>query len=188
MTVLIAAVALVATLCTLNLVLTLGVVKRLREHTEILGSVQGEPVRLEVGAEVGEFATSTTLGEPMAHDLVAGPVLFGFFSPTCEPCRDKLPRFVEYARRQPGGRSQVIATVVCEGAGDGAATGATAAEFVTELSRVAQVVVEETDGPLGTAFAVRAFPSVLRADRASDGRLVVVDDDVSLGQPAGVTA
>ncbi|MEU5579160.1 hypothetical protein ABZ791_01730 [Streptomyces huasconensis] len=186
MTVLIAAVALVATLCTLNLVLTLGVVKRLREHTEILGSVKGEPVRLEVGAEVGEFATSTTLGEPVAHDLVAGPVLFGFFSPTCEPCRDKLPRFVEYARRQPGGRSQVIATVVCDG--EGAATGDTAAEFVTELSRVAQVVVEESDGPLGTAFAVRAFPSVLRADRASDGRLLVVDDDVSLGHPAGVTA
>ncbi|MET8221600.1 TlpA family protein disulfide reductase [Streptomyces hirsutus] len=180
MPVLIAVVVLVGMLCTLNLVLTLGVIKRLREHTEILGSVQGDPVRLEVGQEVGEFDTSTILGEPLMRDLLSGPILFGFFSPTCEPCRDKLPRFVEYARQQPGGRSSVIATVV----GDADA----AAEFVTELSQVAHVVVEDPEGAMGTALGIRAFPSVLRAERETDGRLVVVDDDVALGRPTSLSA
>ncbi|GGR08904.1 hypothetical protein WEB32_03525 [Streptomyces netropsis] len=180
MPVLIAVVTLVGALCTLNLVLTLGVVKRLREHTEMLGSVQGDPVRLEVGQEVGEFHTSTTLGEPLMRDLLSGPVLFGFFSPTCEPCQDKLPRFVAYARHEPGGRSSVIATVV----GDADA----AAGFVAELSRVAHVVVEDPDGAMGTALGIRAFPSVLRAEREADGRLVVVDDDVALGSPTSLTA
>ncbi|MFJ6572717.1 TlpA family protein disulfide reductase [Streptomyces sp. NPDC091292] len=180
MPLLIAVVALVGTLCTVNLVLTLGVIRRLREHTELLGAVQGEPLRLEVGQEVGDFDTASTLGEPLVRDLVTGPVLFGFFSPTCEPCRDKLPRFVEHARHEPGGRSSVIATVV----GDADA----AAEFVSELSEVAQVVVEDSDGVMGTALGIRAFPSVLRAEHAADGRLVVVDGDVALGRPAGLTA
>ncbi|MFI7300861.1 TlpA family protein disulfide reductase [Streptomyces sp. NPDC050121] len=180
MPVLIAVVALVGALCTLNLVLTLGVVKRLREHTEMLGAVQGDPVRLEVGQEVGEFDTSTTLGEPLIRDLLSGPALFGFFSPTCEPCRDKLPRFVEYARQEPGGRSSVIATVV--GNADAAA------EFVTELTQVAHVVVEDSGGAMTTALGIRAFPSVLRAERETDGRLVVVDDDVALGRSTSLTA
>ncbi len=180
MPVLMAVVALLGTLCTLNLVLTLGVVKRLREHTEMLGAMQEYPVRLDVGEEVGEFATSTTLGEPLVRDLLSGPALFGFFSPTCEPCRDKLPRFVEYARREPGGRSSVIATVV--GAADAAA------EFVAELSEVAQVVVEGSGGTMATALGIRAYPSVLRAEREIDGRLVVVDNDVALSRPTSLTA
>ncbi|MFD8412143.1 TlpA family protein disulfide reductase [Streptomyces sp. NPDC059650] len=180
MPVLIAVVALVGTLCTLNLVLTLGVVKRLREHTELLGAVQGDPVSLEVGQEVGEFDTSTVGGEPLVRDLLSGPVLFGFFSPTCEPCKDKLPRFVEYARREPGGRSSVVATVV------GDADSASA--FVAELGQVARVVVEDPGGAMGTALGIRAFPSVLRADRDAAGRLVVVDDDVALSRPTTLTA
>ncbi|MFE3202456.1 TlpA family protein disulfide reductase [Embleya sp. NPDC059237] len=179
MSVLIAVVTLVGALCALNLVFTLGVVKRLREHTEILATVQGDPVRLEVGAEVGEFDTSTTAGKPLIRDLLPGPILFGFFSPTCEPCRDKLPRFVEYARREPGGRSSVIATVV----GDAEA----AARFAAELGPVAQVVVEDSGGALGTALGIRAFPSVLRAERDAAGRLVVVDDDVELVRLTSLT-
>lgn len=180
MPVLIAVVAVVGTLCALNLVLTLGVVKRLREHTEMFGAMQGEPVRLEVGQEVGEFDTSTVLGEPLIRDLLTGATLFGFFSPTCEPCRDKLPRFVEYARQEPGGRSSVIATVV----GDSDA----AAGFVAELSQVAHVVVEDSGGAMSTALGIRAFPSVLRAERDTDGRLVVVDDDVALSRPTSLAA
>lgn len=180
MPVLTAVVTLVGILCALNLVLTLGVVKRLREHTQLLGAAQGQPSQLEPGQEVGEFDTSSTLGEPLLRDLLSGPVLFGFFSPTCEPCRDKLPRFVEFARQEPGGRSSVIATVV----GDADET----AEFVAELSDVAHVVVEESGGALATAFRIRALPSVLRADRDAEGRYVVVDDDVTLARPADLTA
>ncbi|MEU4657547.1 hypothetical protein AB0G32_27030 [Streptomyces sp. NPDC023723] len=173
-------VALVGIVCALDLVLTLGVVKRLREHTELLGAVRGEPARLEVGEEVGGFDTSTTTGEMLTPDLLAGPVLFGVFSPTCEPCKDKLPRFVEYARRADGGPFSVVATVV----GDADA----AADFVAELSQVAHVVVEESGGAMSTALGIRAFPSVLLAERTADGRLVVVDDDVALVRPAGLTA
>ncbi|MGK5639347.1 hypothetical protein ACSNOK_13710 [Streptomyces sp. URMC 126] len=180
MPVLITVVVLVGMLGVLNLVLTLGIVRRLREHTELLGAVREDPVRLGPGDEIGEFHTSTELGEPLTRDLLSGPALFGFFSPTCEPCRDRLPRFVEYARREPGGRASVVATVV----GDADA----AAGFVAELRPVARVVVEESDGAMCGALRIRAFPSVLRAERDAEGRLVVVDDDVELVRPSGLTA
>lgn len=177
---LVSALLLVAAVCLLNLIVTIGVIKRLREHADLLASVAGDPKHaLRTGERVGDFTTATVDGTPLAAELVRDRTLVAFFSPSCAPCKEKLPRFVEFARSLPGGREQVIATVVGNSDTD---------PWVAQLSPVARVVVEDNGGPLGSAFEVRAFPSILMVDRDRADRLVVTADSVDLGQPAAVPA
>jgi thiol-disulfide isomerase/thioredoxin len=176
---LIAALILVGSLCALDLILTLGVMKRLREHTEMLSNVAGGGsgrASIAVGEEVGDFTTSTVDGEPLARDLLVGETLVAFFSPTCKPCKEKLPKFIEFARTMRGGRDRVLATVI----GDAEETAA----LTAELAPVARVVNEEYDGALSAAFQAKAYPTVLMTSRDSDGRLIVTADQVRLDQPA----
>lgn len=179
MSVLIAAVVLVGLICTLDLLLTIGVIKRLREHSSLLSSSGRFLASIAVGEEVGAFATSTVDGEPVSRELLTGQTLVGFFAPGCKPCQKRLPEFVAYARQMPGGRDRVLAIVV--GDGDDAAA------YVTDLSPVARVVEEDSSGALSTAFKAVAFPVVLLVAPNADGRLVVETDQVDLRRPA-VTA
>ena len=140
MTALTFAVVLVGALCALDLLLTFGVIRRLREGAESRSqratSVPGPPM-----APVGSSVRDTGLGW---H----GETLVGFFFPGCAPCEEQVPEFIEYART----RERVVA-VVLDRAGD-------AGQLVRKLGQVAQVVVEDgADGALQTAFKVEAFPS-----------------------------
>jgi len=173
-----AAVVLLGLLCLFNLVLTFGVIRRLRTYDQRLADNAAAPQVLGVGERIDEFTTATVDGEPLSHTQLATETVVAFFSPDCKPCRTKLPRFVEYARALPGGRTQAVATVV--------GSAAEAAEFVEQLSPVARVVVEEPDEAMATAFHVQAFPTLLRVAPDGDGRLVVTDNSVRLGQPAPV--
>jgi thiol-disulfide isomerase/thioredoxin len=177
--VLIAAVILVGIVGLLNLVLTVGVIRRLREHTLLLSnptSIGGVGPLAELGQEIDEFSTVTVNGEPLDRDGLLSETLVGFFTPDCQPCKERLPSFVDFARSMPGGPGRVLAAVV----GDGDE----AAEMLAALRPVAQVVVEERGGPLVTAFRVRAFPTVVKVAPDSSGRLVVVDNQVALDTPA----
>lgn len=154
-----AAVVLVGLLCLLDLVLTLGVIRRLREHTSLLEQRPGlsdafpEPLGVPVGETVGAFEATTPGGEQVSRDLLAGRTLVGFFAPGCGPCAEQLPAFIERARSMPGGRGEALAVVVGdESAGDPA--------YEQRLAPVAQVVVEGAAGPLQQAFGVRAYPSL----------------------------
>ncbi|MEV5709239.1 TlpA disulfide reductase family protein [Actinoallomurus sp. NPDC052274] len=171
---LIAAVLLIGLLCTFDLILTLGVIKRLREHTELLSVMgsAGVPPIIEVGTEIGDFSTSTVDGESVNRESLSGETLVAFFSPTCAPCQEKLPKFVEYARSMSGGRNHVLAAVV-GGVEE-------AAPFVAALSPVAQVVVADRDSMLATAFNAKAFPTVLMVASDHSGRLVVTSNEVDL--------
>ncbi|PNG20444.1 TlpA family protein disulfide reductase [Streptomyces cahuitamycinicus] len=171
---LIAAVVLVGVLCALDLVLTLGVVKRLREHTQLIAGVRDAGRTCKgVGEEIGEFAVTTVEGEPLTREALGADTLVAFFSPTCRPCKEKLPQFVEYARTVPGGRDRVVAAVV----GDLDVN----TEMVDTLRSVARVVVEKNnEEPLGTAFGVMGFPSVVRVAPDRNGRPVVEQDRVEL--------
>ncbi|MFG2287657.1 TlpA disulfide reductase family protein [Streptomyces sp. NPDC048595] len=181
MSFLIAAVLLVGTLCTLDLVLTLGVIKRLREHSEQLSGASGPGGRFDtldmaVGEEVGEFDTSTVDGERLTRGMLAADTLVAFFAPGCRPCREKLPAFVDHARSLPGGRAQTVAVVVGEPAD--------AAAFVAELSPVARVVVEAgPDEPLSAAFRARSFPTLLRVSPDGHGRVHVTANRIALHRP-----
>ena len=152
MTVLVAAVVLVGVLGAVNLLFCLGVVRRLREQTEILDAMAaghgGHDLILPAGETAAEFAAVSLGGRPVSRDSLTGPTLIAFFSPGCGPCTEQLPHFVDLARTHAP--EQVLA-VVC-GPGDDAS-------LVGPLREVAEVVREETTGPLQEAFAVRGYPS-----------------------------
>ncbi|NUT53326.1 MAG: TlpA family protein disulfide reductase [Saccharothrix sp.] len=172
---LITALVVVGVVALLDLVLTIGVVKRLREHTELLSARENPSPALRAGEAVGEFETSAVDGGRVSRELVTGETVVAFFSPTCRPCKEKMPQFVRYANAVPGGRDRVLAVVV----GDEDA----AAEFVSELSPVAQVVVENHEGAMSSAFKARAYPTVLMIGPGDDGRLTVRDDHLDLDRP-----
>ncbi|MFI6599468.1 hypothetical protein ACIBHX_24715, partial [Nonomuraea sp. NPDC050536] len=74
---LIAVVVLVGVLCLLDLVLTLGVVRRLREHTKLVDALyemvatMGAPAGPAVGEVVGEFDVTTVDGSRVSRELLA---------------------------------------------------------------------------------------------------------------------
>jgi thiol-disulfide isomerase/thioredoxin len=156
----------VGLLCLLDLVLTFGVIRRLREHGELIArSLSTAPPVVAVrapGESVAPFATTTVDGEPLSRDALPERSLVGFFSPGCAACAESLPAFRRYAEEFPGGREAVLAVVV------GSAE-ETAAQR-RELGDVARVVVEAVDGPVGAALGVQAFPAFAVLDGA--GRVV----------------
>jgi thiol-disulfide isomerase/thioredoxin len=152
---LVASVLVLAVLVLLDLVLTLGVVRRLREHTELLADRSAGPppaAMPPVGTTVGDFAATTTDGEPVSRDLLAGETVVCFFAPGCGPCREQAPAFVEYAGAVTGGRRQVLAVVLGEGE--------EVLEMAGQLDAVARVVVEPPGGPLSNAFHITSFPAM----------------------------
>ncbi|GAA3441501.1 TlpA family protein disulfide reductase [Planomonospora venezuelensis] len=150
MTYLTAAVVFVGLLCLLNLVLVLGVVKRLRQHSELLaGSGHQAPATMpEPGGAIGDFLAHTTGGAAVDRARLAGGTIVGFFSPGCAPCERKLPGFIRFAAADA---RPVLAVVV--------ASAEEAGPTAEALSATATVVVEGLDGPVARAFGVDAFPT-----------------------------
>ncbi len=173
MYVLTAAVVLFAALCLLNLLLTVGVVKRLREHTEILAPIR-QQAGIRTGDEVGEFRALSVDGEPLDRDSLADDSVVAFFAPDCPPCKELLPEFVRLAEGDEHGRERRVAVVI--------GSGPACDDLVARLRPVARVVVEEPLGPVGTAFRTSGTPTVLRVG-TSGGRTVVTSDRV-LAVPA----
>jgi hypothetical protein len=135
---LVAAVVLLSVVCLLNLLLTLGILRRMRAQAASGGQHAGPPYSLGPGSSIGEFTAVTTDGERVSDDTLTG--LVGFFSAGCEACHELLPRFVEYART--AGQENVLA--VCGGDDEVA---------VRALAPVARVVIAELDGgPVAKAF------------------------------------
>lgn len=148
------AVALVAMLCLVDLVLTLGVVRRLRDHSERLAALSDIGPDLETirgpGGAVDPFTATSTAGTPVALDDLTEPTLVGFFSPDCSSCAEKLPAFRSYAEAFPGGKDRTLAIVASEAGG---------LTYRSALSAVAAVVVERELGPVQKAFGIRGFPA-----------------------------
>ncbi|WP_282692499.1 redoxin domain-containing protein [Streptomyces sp. CC208A] len=143
-----AAVALLTILCLLNLVLTFGVIRKLRLQADQRASAAADELMLPPGSPVPDFTAVTTAGETVTRDTL-GETLIGFFSPDCTACAERLPKFVELARELDGDRS-VLAVVHAE-KGE-------AAEEIAALAAVGHVVVEPQQGPMGTLFKVEGYP------------------------------
>ncbi|WP_431932896.1 TlpA disulfide reductase family protein [Nonomuraea jabiensis] len=161
---LIVAVVLVGVLCLLNLLLTVGVIRRLRKRAASAASAPTMQEGLAIGEKIPEFAATTTDGEPISHELIEGPALIGFFSPSCQPCRELMPRFIDHARRTP---AAVLAVVVSDGDKEGVA------DDVERLAEVARVVVEAPHAAVQSAFQVAGYPTVFEI--GADGS--VTDND-----------
>lgn len=171
MAALVAAVVLLGVLCIVNAVFCLGIVRRLREHTELLNkmSSKGSDLLRPAGELVDDFETSTVDGRPVSRGSLAGPTLVAFFSPGCAPCKEELPKFVALAGAHPGGRAQVLA--VLAGGDDSVAT-----PMAATLADVAQVVREEESGPVQEAFDLRGYPAFAVLEQ--DGVIRVTENRV----------
>jgi hypothetical protein len=155
-----AAVVVVGVIAAVDLLLTFGVIRRLREHTELIGSGgarPGAPTMVEPGRSIAPFDATTTDGAPISRDGLAGTTLIGVFGAGCSACEEQLPKFVESAGTFPGGPAQVLAVVT-------AADSTAAAPYVDQLTGVATVVREAPGGPLLTALGISGFPAFAIAD------------------------
>ncbi|WP_193319050.1 TlpA family protein disulfide reductase [Nonomuraea phyllanthi] len=145
-----AAVVVLAVLCVLNVVLALGIIRRLREHAERISELYERPdgpsPSVRPGETVAEFEAGAELPER---------TLVGFFSPSCAPCKALAPKFAELAATMP--REQVVAVI--------SALPDEADEMRALLGPVARVVADGPGGgPLAGAFKVTAFPQVFLVD------------------------
>jgi len=147
---LVAAVALIAVLCLLNLLLTFGVIRKLRAQAEEKADSVAESLIIPAGSAAPAFSAVTTAGERITRESL-GETMLGFFSPDCRACKERLPLFVEQARTTARATGRSVLAVVH-------GTEEEAREQVAALSGVAHVVVEPGDGPLGEAFDVTGYP------------------------------
>jgi len=157
MAVLYSIVAVVGLVCLLDLLLTVGVIRRLREHTQLLagGSPDGPPPAVMLGPDeqVGTFEAEATTGESITHEVFQdGPTLVGVFAHGCSSCEERLPQFVDYAKEFRGGPERVLSVVV----GD-AENGHL---HLDDLQAVSRVVLESRPGaPITTALGVKGYPA-----------------------------
>ncbi|MGL5857960.1 MAG: TlpA family protein disulfide reductase [Angustibacter sp.] len=141
-------VVLVVTL--LNLLLLLGVVRRLKEHEGRLASMPDETSPAPIvppGGSIAPFTAQSVTGVPVDDGSMAD-ALVGFFSPGCGSCRERLPGFQLAAADHRG----LVLAVVVEDGGDTTA-------LVDGLGEAATIVLEPSGGPVAEAFAVRGFPA-----------------------------
>nr|BFE56114.1 hypothetical protein GCM10020063_006400 [Dactylosporangium thailandense] len=145
-TVLLVAVLLLALLTVFNLVLVLGVIRRLRAFE---GRPDAGPPMLtaSAGTRVGDFTSSTVDGREVSRGGLGSRALVGFFSTTCPACHERLGDFRAAAARHAGA---AFAVVVRDGG---------AVEPMLAGLGDTPVVVEDPEGPVASAFAVQGFPA-----------------------------
>jgi hypothetical protein len=172
------AAVLIGALCVLNLLLTVGVIRRLKQHTDLIStmSMPPGPAVIPPGEQVGEFAARTEDGEPFGDEDFTADTFVGVFSPGCGACTEQMPAFTERAADFPGGRDQVLVVI--------AGPREQYAQEIVEFGRIARVIVEESNGPVTAALQVQGFPAFAHVD--SSGRVLasghtVDDTQVSAG-------
>jgi hypothetical protein len=147
-----AAVLVLAALTLFNLLLSLGLVRRIRQYEKASAdgrsSTDDRSLMHPVGTRLAPFGATTVDGAPV---VLSGRTVFGFFSTECGGCEVRIADFVPYAAKVPGGASQVLAVVL--GVND-----EKAARFVSALSAVARVIRESDGGPVSQAFGLAAVP------------------------------
>lgn len=178
MVVLTAAVVVVGVLCLLDLLLTFGVIRRLREHTELLSVRPGADLPV-IGVNVGEApAAFTGLGtDGAALSGPAGLRMVAFFSSFCSICPKRVPVFLDYLRANQVRRDDVLAVVV--GPAD------EPVPYLDRLAEAALVCTEPEDGALARAFKVEGFPAFCLLD--TDGAVLATSYDPAV-LPEPVTA
>ncbi|MGP3966692.1 hypothetical protein [Streptomyces sp. 6N223] len=146
-----------------NLLLSYGIVRRLREQDAALAEARWRPgaeptsTGLRVGARIQLPAGPDGAGDAGAE--VSSPTLVGFFAPGCASCEEMLPAFAEAATAHPGGRERVRAIVAADGPADGGAAG-DASRYADALAAVAVVEAAPAGSAWFRAFQADAFPQV----------------------------
>ena len=149
MIVLATAVTLFGALSLINLLLTLGLVRRLRQS-----SPQLRPTDSNL------LLPGLTLGAPLPLADQFGqdgrPLLVGFFSAGCKACPDHVAPFRAYAEAFPGD-----AIAILEGGSEADA------KYGPGLGDAVRMVSNGTEGiPISVAVGLRAWPSFIVVDEA----------------------
>lgn len=147
-------VALLGVLSALNLLLSFGLIRRLREHTELIDAVYefvadgpaAAAPAVAAPAAVGEFRATTADGEPLGRDDLAPSTVVAFLAVDCKGCHEQLPHLLDWARDQD--RQRIVAVV------DG--RGGDPFDLVAQLLPVARVVVDTNE--VAAAFGIRSYP------------------------------
>ncbi|HET7018614.1 MAG TPA: hypothetical protein VFI65_32145 [Streptosporangiaceae bacterium] len=175
MTLLAAAVIFVGCLCLLDLLLTFGVLRRLREHATLLASIPaGQDPGLAPGGRPAPFTALSTTGQAISGP--SGLRIAAFFSTSCSVCPGTIAPFVQYVKSAGLHPDNVLAVVAAE---------ADAKDYLVGLSGVASVCLEPHGGSLGHAFQIKGYPAFFLLD--SDGVVVFAAVDPAT-VPKPVTA
>lgn len=170
--------AVVAIATALNLLLSVGLIHRLREvHRAMMEwservSINSLRSGLRQGEPLPEFSATTSSGSPLTREIMMGDSwLLGFFAGSCGSCRVELPRLTDIVREAD---SRFKSLVVIDGSAH------QSADLLEMATPVGATVLEEDNGTLSNLFGVRFFPTFFLTDR--EGRIAFGSnsvDDVS---------
>ncbi|MBE1491458.1 TlpA family protein disulfide reductase [Plantactinospora soyae] len=170
MRIVVAALVLLTALTLLNLLLTFGVIRRLRQSPMAAG---GPPHTLAVGAPVPEFtAPDAEGGTVTAAALRDGGGLVMFLAPDCSGCQEQLPAVREKLAEAADGALRIVVVLTrLRPSAEPDATAVAALEAALGIAPEQVILVrEELDGPVQSAFRVAAFPAFYLFD--DTGRVV----------------
>ncbi|MEU2914638.1 peroxiredoxin family protein [Streptomyces massasporeus] len=162
---LVAVVALIGALTVLNLLLIMAIMRRLKQQNSVsnANSNGSDIPELPVGSRIPDFRAESTSGAVVAaRELVGADSVFAFFDTGCSVCKTTIPKLRDHAEAHGLKADQVIAVV----GGSESAAG----EYVEQLDGVATVIVEESVGPVASAFSISGFPAFVVVD--GDGLVV----------------
>jgi hypothetical protein len=174
-------VAILLALMGAEILLTMALVRRVREHDERLASLEaslspppGLDPRTLVGTSIPEFQASTSEGDVMSRASLSG--VFGvvaFLSGDCQACSDEAGNLARAVLTHAFPRTAAIVS----GTGHGRET------VMAHLGEACTVIVDD-NGTLTQAFGVQSVPTILAIDSGG----VVTDAAGSLSQLAAVYA
>lgn len=154
MTVLTTAVVLLAVVTALHLLLTFGLVTRIRElQQEVAGMPAKDPDLPRFGRSVASFSATDLDGDAISEADLAGPVQVGFFSAGCGPCTT----LSEWLAAEPPS-TRFIAFI------DGAPAADSTKRLIKRLSPLGRVALIDAEHPSTLAFGVTSFPTLMHLD------------------------
>jgi hypothetical protein len=153
--------ALLCLLCLVNLLLMLGIVRRLRDHESRIQEMSMQrgpdwhpidPIP-SVGESIEEFTAETVDGAAIDHRSVFGATAV-FLDANCDSCHDRIPEIAQWAKG--GERARIFAFVNGQDEEK--------AEIIAALNPVTQVVSDTFQLHVTKSFRVRKFPAYLALD------------------------
>jgi hypothetical protein len=152
MAVLAAAVVLVGVLVVVDLVLSFGLIRRLRE-LQARGRLQ--TTRLpELGAHVGPFEARTLDGGKISEqDLTDGMTVALFLAAGCPPCERFTAELLDRPFEEP--------TVVFVRESDITADTIATVAIAEDLREIATVSIVDQESPVITAFGIYGYPTAV---------------------------
>lgn len=152
----VAILAVIGAVSGLNLLLMVGVARRLRDHEQRLSVAESSVGAASVtsgpppGAPAPPIQAACTDGRTVETNWVHSPeALIGFFSSDCEACYVHAPEFTALSARYPAGFALSVIADDANGA----------APLLQMLEGSSLVVVEPHRGPIGNAYHVEAYPT-----------------------------